>query len=230
MRTPTSIWRLAVAGCVALLFTHPLRADSALPRVLIIGDSISQGYTPHVVTLLRDKATVSHIPDNGETSAYGLEHIDDWLGTTKWDVITFNFGQWDICYHNPALPDGNDRDKIHGSIAISLDQYKSNLEKIVTRLEKTKAHLVWENTTFVPQGESGRYAEDAIRYNQAAKAIMDAHAVHVVDLYGLTKGFEPKLFKRPQNVHYTDEGYRKLASTVAQSIEDSLPAPDDRAH
>ncbi|WP_157956562.1 SGNH/GDSL hydrolase family protein [Dyella sp. C11] len=213
----------------AVSASQAVYAGSALPKVLIIGDSISEGYTPHVVALLRGEAEVSRIPENGETSAYGLEHMDDWLGSTRWDVISFNFGQWDFCYHNPALPESNDRDKVHGSIAISLDQYKANLEKIVERLQKTHAHLVWENTTFVPEGESGRNVEDAIRYNQAAQKIMQQHGVAVVDLYDLTKGFEPGLFKRPHNVHYSDEGYQKIAVAVAQGIRQSLPASVHRS-
>ncbi|WP_130618689.1 SGNH/GDSL hydrolase family protein [Dyella amyloliquefaciens] len=223
------IRRFLTIAFLALLFATPVYAAPSLPKVLIIGDSISQGYTPHVTTLLGGEAEVIRNPENGQTSAYGLERMDEWLGSTKWDVISFNFGQWDFCYHNPSLPDGNDRDKIHGAIAISLDQYKRNLEAIVERLQRTKAHLIWENSTFVPEGESGRYPEDAIKYNQAAKEIMDEHSIPVVDLYNLTKGFEPKLFKRPQNVHYSDEGYREIATTVARAIQDALRGPSHRS-
>lgn len=215
--------RFSVIAFVALWFAQPLHANAVPPKVLIIGDSISKGYAPHVATLLDDKAEVVRIPENGETSAHGLERLDAWLGSTKWDVISFNFGLWDICYRNPDLPEGSDYDKVHGSISISLDQYKRNLERIVERLEKTKAHIVWENTTVVPDGEAGRKPEDVVKYNQAAKEIMERHGIPVIDLYDLTKRFEPRFFKRPQNVHYSDEGYQRIAIAVAQAIEDSLP-------
>ena len=28
-------------------------------------------------------------------SAFGLAHIDEWLGDGKWDIIYFNWGIWD---------------------------------------------------------------------------------------------------------------------------------------
>ena len=50
------------------------------PKVLIIGDSISLGYTPFVVELLEAKATVVHNEGNAGPTQRGLESIDDWLG------------------------------------------------------------------------------------------------------------------------------------------------------
>src|SRR5262245_3404417 len=38
--------------------------DPRLPRVLLIGDSISMGYTPAVRKLLEGKANVQHPPEN----------------------------------------------------------------------------------------------------------------------------------------------------------------------
>ncbi len=73
----------------------PVKDDPALPRVLLIGDSISIGYTVPVRQMLRGTANVHRIPENGQYSSYGLEHIDEWLGDGKWDVIHFNWGIWD---------------------------------------------------------------------------------------------------------------------------------------
>ena len=46
------------------------------PDVLIIGDSISLGYTPHVIELMLDEAKVVHNPGNAQHSTTGLEKID----------------------------------------------------------------------------------------------------------------------------------------------------------
>ena len=62
---------------------------SGLPRVRIIGDSISIGYTLDVRDLLKGKANVHRIPTNGGPTSNGLKHIDAWLGSGKWDVIHF---------------------------------------------------------------------------------------------------------------------------------------------
>ncbi|WP_199098693.1 SGNH/GDSL hydrolase family protein [Dyella sp. ASV21] len=200
----------------------------AAPRVLIIGDSLSQGYTPYVARQLAGGATVTRIDENGQSSAYGAQWVDTWLGDTKWDVITFNFGQWDICYRNPDLPSEDNRDKVHGVIAVSPDPYRRNLERIVARLKQTKARLLWVSTTVVPEGEPCRKPEDAIRYNQIAKAVMDANDIATVDLYSPTARFEPSLFKRPHNVHYSAAGYQRLGEIVAQAIDAALPRSSAR--
>jgi len=67
-----------------------------LPKVLIIGDSISIGYTPPLTEMLRGKAEVVHNPGNATHSAYGLKNLDAWLGDAKWDVIQFNHGLHDL--------------------------------------------------------------------------------------------------------------------------------------
>ncbi|WP_426270082.1 SGNH/GDSL hydrolase family protein [Dyella kyungheensis] len=223
MKRSRKTWFRLVLAALCVTVASLAQASSALPKVLIIGDSISQGYTPHVTALLDGKAEVTRIPENGESSSYGVEQLDAWLGSTRWDVISFNFGLWDVCYRNAALPDGNDLDKVHGVISVSPEQYRRNLEAIVRRLERTHAHLIWENTTVIPEGDPGRKPQDAITYNRIAKEVMQAHGIAVVDLYGLTAGFGPELFKRPHNVHYSDAGYRDIAADVARAVEEALP-------
>lgn len=66
-----------------------------LPSVLIIGDSISIGYTDPVRNNLKGIANVFRPPENCQHTGHGLANIKSWLGTGKWDVIHFNFGIWD---------------------------------------------------------------------------------------------------------------------------------------
>ena len=63
-----------------------------LPRVLLIGDSISIGYTAHVRAMLKGVANVHRPLTNCGPTTRGLENIDAWLGDGKWDVIHFNWG------------------------------------------------------------------------------------------------------------------------------------------
>ncbi|MGH9342569.1 MAG: SGNH/GDSL hydrolase family protein, partial [Terriglobia bacterium] len=73
----------------------PVKDDPGLPRVLLIGDSISIYYTITVRNSLKGKANVHHIPVNGGNTEFALNHLDDWLGIGKWDVIHFNWGLHD---------------------------------------------------------------------------------------------------------------------------------------
>src|SRR5437764_13102100 len=61
-----------------------------LPRVLLIGDSISIGYTVAVRKELEGRANVHRIPENGADTVNGLKKLDLWLGGSKWDAIHFN--------------------------------------------------------------------------------------------------------------------------------------------
>ena len=75
-------------------FANPVDKPD-LPRVMIVGDSISIAYTPIVRKLLDGVANVHRPKTNCRWSAFGDDHIEEWLGDSKWDVIHFNFGLWD---------------------------------------------------------------------------------------------------------------------------------------
>ncbi len=76
-----------------------------LPRVLIIGNSISIGYTPFVCEALEGKMKIHRIPENGSHTWTGLEKLDEWLGDKPWDVIHFNWGLHDLKYLKRRKPD-----------------------------------------------------------------------------------------------------------------------------
>src|SRR3954451_8440143 len=59
----------------------PIVDTPGLPRVLLIGDSISMGYTISVRELLKGEANVHRVPENGGDTANGLAKLDKWLGT-----------------------------------------------------------------------------------------------------------------------------------------------------
>ena len=189
-----------------------------LPRVLIIGDSISLGYTPYVAKMLKDQALVKHHRGNAQHTATGLQKLDLWIGDTHWDVIHFNWGLWDLCYRHPDSKVQGNRDKVNGTVTIPLDQYETNLDVLVTRLKTTGAKLIWAHTTVVPENEAGRFVGDDKKYNDVATRVMKKHGVAINDLHRLTRHFSPGLFTAPGNVHYTGDGYQRIAQQVADKI------------
>lgn len=206
-----AIWSLV---CV---WAFPVAAEE-LPRVLIIGDSISLGYTPFVVERMQGRAIVEHHRGNAQHTGTGLKKLDAWLGDTKWDVIHFNWGLWDLCYRHPESKVQGRRDKERGTLTTSLEQYEENLDELAARLRKTNAKLIWAHTTTVPEGEAGRKVGDDDRYNAAAARVMKKHGIPVNDLNALTDTFPQNLFTAPGNVHYTKEGSRKIAEAVTEKI------------
>lgn len=185
--------------------------DGKLPRVLLIGDSISIGYTLPVRELLHGKANVHRIPTNGGPTTNGLARLQAWLGAGKWDVIHFNWGLHDLRF----MADGQRQ--------VSLEAYENNLRELVRQLKARGAELIWASTTPVPEGKLNppRLNADVEAYNAAARKIMDEQKVAVDDLYELAL---PQLAKiqRPANVHFTVEGSKVLAKQVATSIEAAL--------
>jgi lysophospholipase L1-like esterase len=179
---------------------------------LLIGDSISIGYTLPVRKLLTGKANMHRIPTNGGPTTNGLARLKNWLGEGKWDVIHFNWGLHDL----KAMPDG--------SRQVSLEAYDKNLRELVSQLKATQAKLIWASTTPVPEGKVNppRLNSDVQAYNAVARKIMAENQVATDDLYEFAL---PQLSKiqRPVNVHFTDEGSSVLATQVAASIEPLLP-------
>jgi hypothetical protein len=189
-----------------------------LPRALIIGDSISIGYTPFVQDLLRGRVEVVHNPGNAQHTGTGLEKLDAWLGSKPWNIIHFNWGLWDLCYRHPESTTYGNRDKIRGIQTFSVQEYQNNLEELVKRLKKTGARLVWASTTPIPPGEAGRIRGDALRYNAAAAEVMDALGIPTNDLYAYIYDHMDEFQIRYGDVHFTEEGYRYLAKAVASCI------------
>lgn len=198
------------------------QAPAARARVFIIGDSISMGYTPIVREMLQDVADVQRPRANCADTTNGLKNLRAWLGETKWDVIHFNWGLHDLCYRGVG-PDGKPtRDKEHGKQMDPPEVYEKNLEALVAELEKTGATLIWASTTVVPENETGRVVGDDVKYNAIAARIMKRHKIAIDDLYAVSKRMPPEMFAGPGNVHYTKEGYRRLAESVAKSIRGAL--------
>ena len=184
----------------------PIKDDPSLPRVLLIGDSISMGYTLPVRTLLKGKVNLHRIPTNGGPTTRGVENIEQWLGKGKWDMIHFNWGLHDLKY-------------INGKHQVSIAEYEANLKKLVKRLKKTNAKLIWCSTTPVPLNVNPpRKNEDVLKFNQVAAAIMKNEEVEINDLYSFAKERLTKI-QRPDNVHFTSEGSQVLGKEVARVIQ-----------
>lgn len=207
------------------LVCHLRAADATLPKVLILGDSISIGYTKLVADGMKGRAIVTRPKANcGDTRA-GLANLDKWLEGGPWQVIHFNWGLHDLCYRNPESKEQGHRDKLTGTLSVPLPDYEKNLESLVERLKKTGATLIWASTTVVPEGEAGRVVGDEVNYNAASERIMTKHGILIDNLYATSRTFVPGMFAGPGNVHYTAEGYAKLAAEVIGRIDSVLAKP-----
>jgi lysophospholipase L1-like esterase len=208
---------LLITAIGLLSFIAPDKAN-----VLIIGDSISNGYTPFVRKALTEKANIVHNPGNAANTGYGLQNIEAWLGNKKWDIIVFNWGLHDLCYRNPESKVQGNRDKVHGKITYTPGEYGKNLEKLVQRLKGTGAKLLFATTTYVPEGEAGRFVKDAEIYNNVALNIMKKNNIEVIHLYKISKKIHKKYPLAEGDVHYKPEGYELLAKPIIEILKKNL--------
>jgi lysophospholipase L1-like esterase len=176
--------------------------DPKLPRVLLIGDSVSRGYTQSVRKSLEGKANVHRAPANCGPTASGIKNIEVWLGDGHWDVIHFNFG-----IHDRATP---------------LADYQQRLTQLVDRMKKTGAKLLWASTTPIPDDlPKKQTAASIIERNAAALEVMKQHGVALDDLF---TAITPHLatMQNPNDVHFNAKGYDFLGETVAKAIQNQL--------
>ena len=172
--------------------------DTALPRVLLIGDSVSRGYTGAVRKALAGKANVHRAPANCGPTKQGIEKLDVWLGKGRWDLIHFNFG-----IHDRATP---------------VAEYRERLGRIIDRLAATGSTLVWATTTPIPDTKDGKYtALSIVERNNAALELMKEKGITVNDLFA---AMTPRLadYQPAEDVHFKAAGYDFLGATVASAI------------
>ena len=180
-----------------------VKDDPKLPRVLLIGDSVSRGYTQPTRAALAGVANVHRAPANCGPTAAGVKNLEVWLGAGKWDVIHFNFG-----IHDRGTPAAD---------------YVNRLEAIVGRLEKTGAKLVWASTTPIPDNPAQKQtARSIVEKNALAAEVMRKHGIPTDDLFA---ALTPRLaeLQNPHDEHFTGAGYEFLGARVAAAIRAALP-------
>ena len=227
-RAGTSVARIALGAAISLIAAsaqqtprpefQPVVDQPGLPRVLIIGDSISIGYTLPLRAALEGVANVHRPPENCAHTWKGLESVERWLGEGKWDLIHFNWGLHDLKYVDKegklALPP-------KGEQVSTLAEYAANLEKLVRRLKQTGAELIWRPTTPVPEGTQGRIPADLPKYNAAALKVIERHGIEVDDMNSFIRDQRiPHV--RPDNVHFSKDSSALMAGNSAELIRQSL--------
>ncbi len=208
------------------IYSREVHPDNAgKPRVLLIGDSISMGYTEIVRRALHGKAAVfrpmlgPNRTENCQGTLHGIKSIDSWLAAEggNWDVIHFNFGLHDLKRVHPvSRKNSNDPKHPYQS---SPEQYELQLRSILKLLVATGAELIFATTTPVPEGvRPHRGVEDPERYNDVANRLMKTQGIPINDLHAFVV---PRLaeFQNPGDVHFRQQGSEALAGEVVRHIE-----------
>ena len=201
--------------------------DSNLPRVLVIGDSISMNYHDAAKQALDGIANYHRIEGNASNVKNGVRKAPTWLGNyhekgLHWDVIQFNHGLHDLKQKYDS------KTETWGDYSVPLETYQQNLEKLIGILKQTDAVLIWCSTTPVPNSNKGRYARRqgaAADFNRAAAEVIKKHPeILVTDLYQ-TVDEAPAFdaWRKGRDVHfYRKEEREILGKAVAATIRRAL--------
>jgi lysophospholipase L1-like esterase len=207
---------------VILIFLAACGDHSVRPlsnNMLVIGDSISLGYTSY---LSIGNYQIEHAKandgddENSLNTAYGLNRLEDWLNQQpSWGLITFNFG-----IHDVKIVDGNHNE--------TLVKYEAQLSQIANTLLQHSSRVVFITTVMIPANAYAGYStpEEHTKYREAALRVMDRFNIPVIDLYPKSVEVDDlHINAEEQNdVHFTEEGYEALGSYLSEQLELLFPS------
>lgn len=192
-------------------------------NLLIIGDSISMGYTPYVQKNLCGTYNVErvHYPkdiadgmtENARSTSHTLLKLEGWLDRAAHPlhVITWNNGLWNA--RDPAT------DPEAPGHASDLATYEADLITIGTRLVATGARVIFFTTTDIPLSGSTFIPGRDTAENIIANAVLPPLGIEVVDLNAFTRA-HPELHPATDPIHFTDEGYLQLGALISNAVLD----------
>jgi len=210
--------------------------DPKLPRVLVVGDSISMNYHEAAREALAGTANYYRVEGNAGPSDRGVTCMELWLGdyTQKglhWDLIQFNHGLHDLKQFY------DEETETYGKHQIDIDQYKANLEKEIAIMRKTGATLMWCSTTPVPNSSVGRWdgvamgrcKDEDLIFNRAALEVIEKHPdILINDLNGTIRAAAENTdlfdaWSKGWDVHFWGHPQQQFVGrAVAQAIKNAL--------
>jgi len=180
--------------------------ETNLPRVLLIGDSITRGYYPEVEKRLAGKAFVARLATSRFVAdPVLLKEIALVLDEAKFDIIHFNNG-------------------MHGWQHTE-EEYRKSFPQFVgaIRAHAPQAKLIWATTTPLRDGKAvtydtqAEYSDERVAARNAiAEEIVTAQKISIDDLNAPMRG-HPEYHS--DNVHFNNQGIQIQAAQVAAQIE-----------
>lgn len=187
---------------------------NALPRVLLLGDSIRLGYQPAAQSLLAGIAQVDGPPENGGDSRNLRQQVEAWVRAAAPDIVHLNAGLHDIR-----------RARDTGDIAVAPAEYAANVAAILDTLRRLSVpRVLWATITPVDDVRHAarkpfdRREADVREYNAIAVRACGCAGVEVHDLHAVL-AVQGGAMLWQDGIHLSDAGYRVAAEAVATRLK-----------
>jgi len=201
--------------------------NPALPRILVVGDSISMGYRGFITEHFKGRAYVDYWVGGGWFSLKPI--TDDFPALRGWDGVLSNGPYQVVTWNASTLHMWNGAPG-----RCSEDTYPANMTRVVEHLLKAapKTKFIWIRCTpWRTTPDTGRptfFAErndPIIRLNKLTDAIMVQHGIPEVDLYSLCETkFDTLTAGTKDSVHWPKGVCGQMAELIIAQIEKGLPA------
>lgn len=177
--------------------------ENDLPRVLLVGDSITRGYQDKVRELLKGVCRVDYLATSYavDSKIYNVL-LENFYKDSDYCLVHFNHG-------------------LHGA-HMTVRTYKSRLKKLLCRLN-AKTILATSTVVYEPGNEKlhKAWARRLEGRNAALKQLADELGYQINDLFEESLAV-PKECRAKDGTHYEAEGYALLAARVANAIKAAL--------
>ena len=198
--------------------------DPSLPRILVIGDSISMGYRGFISKYFKDKAYVDYWVggawlDPNSVKGENSKVKTSWKGVLSngpYDVVSWNSMTLHMWNGAPGrCPE---------------DTYPGNMTEVVEFLKKTvpETKFIWIRCTPCTTTAEGKpvvinmdRTERIIKFNKMTDEIMGKYGIPEVDLYALCEKNLDKSSK--DGVHWNQDASQLMADEIIKVIEKLLP-------
>ncbi|TXG76135.1 hypothetical protein E6P97_04120 [Patescibacteria group bacterium] len=212
-------------------------------RVLVFGDSITQGYWDTDggwVNRIRnhfDSIQVTDLQDNDEPTIFNLgisaDNSQNILERIEDETIArTRHGNLPAVIIQIGVNDSStDNQTPENSVGISIEDYESNLKEIIGKLQPISSKIIFvglsacdeSKTTPVSWGDY-HYTNDAIkRYETVMSTVAEQHKISFIPLFDqFKKAIDDGADYLPDGLHPNNKGHQFIADIVRLKLEEFL--------
>jgi len=200
--------------------------DPALPRILVVGDSISMGYRGFITKHFQGKAYVDYWTGGGwigDDAAKGpnSDAKRSWTGVLSngpYDVVSWNAMTLHMWNGMPGRADEATFPELMEEMTAFVQQSAPNTKLIWVRCTP------WRTTPDIGRPEiDPSHNDHIVRLNKVVDGIMEKHGIPEVDLYSLCEkrfGTLPDGYK--DALHWNEKVSQEMADLIIPELEKAL--------